>query len=84
MVRGKTWARWKETEGGKNIAENEERRTFASGQKCLCSYFVLTLQNTLNCVLLPAPVSTFLQVFISFPPFLSFLLPEFQGKIKIC
>lgn len=83
IVRGKTWARWKEIEGGKNIAENEERRTSPSGQKCHCSYSVLTLQNTLNCVLLPAPVLTFLQVFISSLPFLSFLLPEFQGKIKI-
>lgn len=86
VVRGKAWARWKEIEGGKKIAENEERRrTFPSpGQKCLCSYSVLTLQNSLSCVLLPAPILTFVQVFISFPPFLSFLLPEFQGKIKIC
>lgn len=78
--------RWKEIEGGKRIARSEEmRRTFPSpGQRCLCNDSVLTLQNTLSYVLLPTAALIFLQVFISFSPFLSFVFPEFKGKIKIC
>lgn len=47
ILRRKTWVNWKEIERGKRIAGSEEkRRTFPfPGQKCLCSYSLLTFKT---------------------------------------